>query len=309
MKDFKHFTKIDTTDKKYHLRIDADTLLFSVAVVIDKEPCTVTHIRSKRVKTFDTFTDFITFLETDEKGKRFTIQDFDVPTLGFAFSNFNSSLNKMLQHSWIEDFTLYLGGKTNFRKDLYPDYKGKRKPSPAMRKYLFNYVCWKYQDRVKVSCNEEAEDVCLADALTTNDSCIAYVDKDLTTQSGVFFNYQKQEQGVFFIDKTTAFYNLCCQLLHGDRSTDNIMGIDFVSSALKEKYKVKTKSIGEGTARSLLEDVDGDIATLRERVVDIYKLSYGDGWKEALQFTGSLVYISPRKGEYFNVSKFAEGSN
>ena len=103
------------------------------------------------------------------------------------------------------------------------------------------------------------------------------------------------EKGVFFINKTQAFYNLCCQLLHGDRSTDNIRGIDFVSKELKENYKVSTKSIGEGTAIKLLEDVKHDKLLMKERVVDIYKLSYGDGWKEKLQFTGSLVFISKVK--------------
>ena len=85
-------------------------------------------------------------------------------------------------------------------------------------------------------------DFCLAAALLDVDNnVVGMADKDLTTQSGLFFNYQKMEKGVFFISKTQAFYNLCCQLLHGDRSTDNIRGIDFVSRELKENYKVSTK--------------------------------------------------------------------
>ena len=309
MKNINHYQKIDTNGKRYHLHIDADTLLFSCAVVIDKEPCTVKHLKSGRSKTFDTFTDFIDFLTNDEKGKNFTVKDFDVKTLGFAFSNFNSSLKKVLDQQWIKDYTLYLGGSTNFRKELYPEYKGKRKKSPAMRKFLFDYVVWKYGDKVNVSVDAEAEDFCLAEAFADPSGLVVFVDKDLTTQSGLFYNYQKPEDGVFFITKEQAFYNLCCQLLHGDRSTDNIKGIDFVSPELKEKYKVSTKSVGEGTARNLLEDVDGDIDKLRERVIDVYKLSYKDKWKEALQFTGSLVYISPRKGEYFNVDTFTGGLN
>lgn len=295
------------SSKKYHLHIDADTLLFSCAVAIDNEPCTVRHNRSGRKKTFETFSAFIDFLENDEKGKKFTVKDFDVPCIGFAFSNFNSKLNSVLEHDWIKDYTLYLGGKTNFRKDLYPEYKGKRKKSPAMRKFLFDYVCWKYKDKLVVSENKEAEDDCLANGLNDSSNIIGFVDKDLTTQSGWFFNYQKPELGVFFITKEQAFYNLCCQLLHGDRSTDNIMGIDFVSPELKEKYRVRTKSIGEGTATKLLSDYIGNIKLLRERVVDIYQLSYGETWKEALQFTGSLVYISPRHNEFFDVETFITG--
>lgn len=295
------------SDKKYHLHIDADTLLFSCAIAVDKEPCTVKHNRSARKKTFDTFSDFIDFLENDEKGKNFTVKDFDVPCIGFAFSNFNGSLNRVVNQKWVGDYTLYLGGSTNFRKDIYPEYKAGRKKSPAMRKFLFDYVCWKYKDKVVVSVGKEAEDDCLSYGLDDPTGIIAFVDKDLSTQSGLFYNYQKPELGVFFIDKEQAFYNLCCQLLHGDRSTDNIKGIDFVSPELKDKYKITTKSIGEGTATKLLKDVQGNIDKLKERVVDIYKLSYGESWKENLQFTGSLVFISKIKGEYFSGDKFMRG--
>lgn len=294
-------------NKKYHLHIDADTLLFSCAVVVDKDPCLVTHKSSGRKKEFESFTHFMQFLKEDEKGKKFTVKDFDVPAIGFAFSNFNNKLNDLLQRTWIGDYTLYLGGKTNFRKDIYPEYKANRKSSPAMRSVLFDYVCWKYKGKVVVSVNKEAEDDCLAYAVADEKGVIGYCDKDLTGQSGLFFNYQKPEDGVYFINKEQAFYNLCCQLLHGDRTTDNIKGIDFVSKSLKEAYSIKTKSVGEGTARKLLEDCVGNINLLRERVIDIYKHSYEDNWKEALQFTGSLVYISPRHNEFFDVNRFIAG--
>ena len=76
---------------------------------------------------------------------------------------------------------------------------------------------------------------------------------------------------------------------------------------MKEKYKISTKSIGEGTAIKLLDDVKHDKLLMKERLVDIYKLSYGDLWIDHLQFTGSLVFISKIKGEYFVVDKFLKG--
>ena len=294
-------------NKKYHLHIDADTLLFSRAVVIDNDPCTVKHHKSGRKKTFDSFSDFIHFLENDEKGKKFTVKDFDVPVIGFAFSNFNDSLKRVVDQNWIEDYTIYLGGATNFRKDLYPQYKANRKKSPAMRKFLFDYVCWKYKEKVKVSVNEEAEDFCLAQAMNDPIGCIGFVDKDLTTQSGLFFNYQKMDKGVFFINKTQAFYNLCCQLLHGDRACDNVQGITKVTHELKKKYKLKTSSIGEKTAERLLDDVKNCKLEMKKRIVDIYQLTYGSRWREELQFTGSLVFISKVHGEYFDINKFTKG--
>ena len=100
-----NFSVFDS-NKKYHLHIDADTLVMACAVVIDKEPCVVKHNRSGRKKTFESFSAFIDFLESDEKGKNFTIKDFDVPCIGFAFSNFNSKLNAVLDHKWVGDYTL-----------------------------------------------------------------------------------------------------------------------------------------------------------------------------------------------------------
>ena len=301
------FTKFDP-NKKYHLHIDADTILFACAVVVDNDPCTVKHNRSGRKKTFESFSVFIDFLENDEKGKKFTVKDFDVPCIGYAFSNFNNKLKEVVNQKWVSDYTLHLSGDGNFRKDIYPEYKANRKKSPAMRKFLHDYVCWKYKERVVLSHGAEAEDFCLAATLKDKEnSIIGACDKDVTTQSCLFFNYQKMEKGVFFINKTQAFYNLCCQLLHGDRSTDNIMGINFISKEVKEKYGVGGKSIGEATAMKLLEDVKDCKLAMKERILDIYKLSYYEGWKERLQFTGSLVFISKIEGEYFNVDKFLRG--
>ena len=295
-------------NKKYHLHIDADTLVMACAVVIDKELCVVKHNRSGRKKTFESFSAFIDFLENDEKGKNFTVKDFDVPCIGFAFSNFNSKLNAVLDHKWVGDYTLYLGGKDNFRKELYPEYKASRKKSPPMRKFVHDYVCWKYRERVVEAHGAEAEDFCLAAVMEDIDNHVCgMVDKDLTTQSGLFFNYQKMDKGVFFINKTQAFYNLCCQLLHGDRACDNIQGITKVTHELKKKYKLKTSSIGEKTAERLLADVKNCKLEMKKRIVDIYQLTYGSRWREELQFTGSLVFISKVHGEYFDINKFTKG--
>ena len=294
--------------KKYHLHLDTDTLIMACAVVIDRDPCVVKHHRSGRKKTFESFSAFIDFLENDEKGKKFKLQDFDVPCIGFAFSNFNSKLKAVLDHKWIGDYTLYVGGQGNFRKELYPEYKATRQKSPPMRKLVHDYVCWKYKERVVQANGCEAEDFCLAAALKDPSvNIVGMVDKDLTTQSGMFFNYQKMEKGVFFINKTQAFYNLCCQLLHGDRTCDNVQGITKVTHDLKQKYKLKTSSIGEKTAERLLEDVKGCKIEMKKRIVDIYQLTYGDEWRKELQFTGSLVFISKIKDEYFDIIKFMRG--
>lgn len=302
-----NFNKFDYS-KKYHLHIDFDTPIFACAATVSKEPCIATLKKTGRSREFENFDSFINFLNTHEIGMKYKLQDFNVPVIGFAIYNLNNQLKEIVNQEWVGKYTLYVGGKTNFRKDLYPEYKGNRAKSPAMRKVLSDYVINKYKDVIKVSDNEEAEDECLSEVLkdVENNVC-GYCDKDLTTQSAFFFNYQNKERGVFFINKEQAFFNLCCQLLHGDRSTDNIKGIDFVSDALKEKYGVKTKSIGNGTAEKLLKDIEHDKSLMKERISDIYQLSYGSEWKDNLQFTGSLVFISKKSKEYFDVEKFIKG--
>lgn len=300
------FSKFDY-NKKYHLHIDFDTPIFANAAVVSKDVCQVEHKTSGRKKTYKNFDEFSNWLNLPENFM-YKLSDFNIPVVGFAIYGLNKQLKEMVSHGWVGDYTLYVGGDTNFRKDLYPDYKGNRAKSPAMRKVLFNYVVSKYKDKVVVSDGEEAEDACLSKVLEDIDSNVCgYCDKDLTTQSAYFFNYKKQEKGVFFIDEKKAFFNLCCQLLHGDRATDNIRGIDFVSKDLKDKFGIGSKSIGESTAEKLLDDVKHDVFLMKKRIIEIYQLSYGDSWKENLQFTGSLVFISKRQREYFDVEIFLKG--
>ena len=70
---------------------------------------------------------------------------------------------------------------------------------------------------------------------------------------------------------------------------------------------IKTKSIGKATAAKLLEDVQYDKVAMKERVIDVYKLSYGNEWKEKLDFIGKLVMISKSDYNYFDVDVFMKG--
>lgn len=308
MKDYSHydFSAFDPSIPRT-LYVDADTIIYANAAACSRDECKVTHKESGREKVFANFEVFIDFLENDERGKRFTIDDFDVPVLGFAFSNIRKKFEALQALPWVKEMKIYVGGLGNFRKDLYPDYKGNRAPKPKLHKYCHAYVTGKYAAMVEICDGLEAEDHCLADALADPNGVIGYVDKDLEGQAGYFFNYNKMELGVFYINKTQAFYNLCVQLMIGDRSTDNIKGIDFVSASLKEKYKITTKSIGAGTAAKILADVEHDIQLMKERIVEVYKMSYLGEWKKFLDFTGKLIYITPKRWQIFEVDKFLDG--
>lgn len=308
MRDFSHydFNRFDPNGK-YNLYVDADTIIYANAAVCEKDECTVTHKASGRKKTFANFPAFWDFLTNDEKGKNFGIDDFEVPVIGFAIGNIKKKFNEILSKPWVQDYQIYVGGVGNYRKDLYEDYKGNRGDKPLLFPYCYEYVLRKYGNKVERCHGYEAEDHCLADARKDPKGVIAYVDKDLEGQSGLFFNYNKQELGVYYIDELNAFYNLCVQLFMGD-STDNILGINFITPQLKERFGIKTKSIGKATAAKLLEGTTHDIQLMKERVAEVYQLSYHGEWKGHLDFTGKLVYITPKRYQVFEVQKFLAGT-
>ena len=308
MKDFSKydFEKFDPT-KKYTLYVDADTIIYANAAACERDECVVTHKASGRKKSFENFKTFMEFLQTDERGSKFTIDDFEVPVIGFALSNIRKKFEKLQALPWVSDIKVYVGGTGNYRKDMYDEYKANRPAKPLLFPYCYNYVIGRFSNKVTICDGFEAEDHCLADALADPNGVVAYVDKDLENQSTFYINYNNIEQGVFWISPEQAFFNLCKQLMIGDRSTDNIRGIDFVSPQLKEKFKVSTKSIGAGTAEKLLADVAHSIPEMKKRLAEVYKLSYHGEWKKFLDFTGKLIFITKRRYELFEVEKFLEG--
>jgi len=298
------FTKFDYS-KKWNLYIDADTIVYSTAAMCSKEPLIVTHKRTGRTKYFNSFSEFNDFITHDEKGSKFSISEFEIPVLRHAYGNINKKVESILKLDWVDKYNFYVGGDGNFRRGIDPEYKGNRPPKPALFAYCYEHFVRKYKP---IICHgSEAEDFCLADALSDDVGVISCVDKDLFNQSGYFINYDNLDMGVFWISPEQAFYNLCVQLMIGDRSCDNIKGIDFVSDELKQKYKIKTKSIGDGTAKNLLNGLESSVELMKDRLVDVYKLSYGDRWKDALDFTGKLIYITPKRDQIFDVNKFLEG--
>ena len=299
------FTKFDPL-LKYNLYTDADTIAYACAAACSKEVCLVTHKQSGRKKEFENFDTFHDFLLEDPKGRKFNINDFNVPLVGFALSNIRKKVESIENHAWVNSNKLYIQGKGNFRYEVYPQYKSNRTKKPALHKYCFDYMVKKYSGRIEVVEGFESEDFVIADAYSDTKSIRAYIDKDLEGHHGLFLNYNNLDLGVFYIDPIQAFYNLSVQLLIGD-STDAIRGIDFVSTELREAFNVRVKSIGKKTAEKLLDDVKHSKIEMKKRVIDVYRLTYGDTWRDALTLTGKLVYITKERGRVFDINKFTKG--
>ena len=89
-------------------------------------------------------------------------------------------------------------------------------------------------------------------------------------------------------------------MLIGDRSTDNIRGVEVVTPEMKDVFGIKTKSIGEASAKKILDGLETEKDIL-ERLVQVYKMAYGDEWKQMMDFTGKLVWITRHYKQPFDI--------
>jgi hypothetical protein len=121
-------------------------------------------------------------------------------------------------------YTVFLSGSSNFRYDIYPEYKANRKDAPrpkhwaAIREYLCTY------HNARVTDGHEADDAMgIHQCLSNGDTIICSIDKDMLMIPGMHYNFVKQElRMVSPLEGMRHFYK---QLILGDK-TDNIFGYD-----------------------------------------------------------------------------------
>ena len=156
------------------------------------------------------------------------------------------TMNNIRRDTMCNDPLVAVKGKGNFRKDLYEDYKGNRKPmEDDVRErlaYAHNYMIEAYD--AQRADDMEADDLVAIWAYECMAKEIPYVvvgiDKDLLQIPGEHYNFVKGT--TTNVDKDMAHYNLMRQCLTGD-SADNIPGI---------------KGIGPKKAERILADIPMD---------------------------------------------------
>jgi 5'-3' exonuclease len=125
------------------------------------------------------------------------------------------------------DYWLFLSGSSNFRYDIYPDYKANRRDvvRPQWLQVVREFLLMEWD--ASVTDGYEADD-----ALGIKQSeltaikftpIICTLDKDLRQIPGVHYNWVKEIIDV--VDSRCSFINFYTQLLLGDKS-DNIPGFD-----------------------------------------------------------------------------------
>lgn len=200
-----------------------------------------------------------------------------------------------------DDYVLCIGGDENFRYDVAvtQPYKGARGPKPLLFQELKEDFLAQYGKRVHVAEGWEADDTLGMYASASQSQhrktgeykyILMYEDKDLKQLSHPYIHLVHQEEGIQYISPMEAATHFAKQMLEGDKSTDNIPGIGKISKDTKEKYKLKTTACGPATANAILKGCN-DPKELFERVVDAYRESHGDVWKEYINEQFRLLWM------------------
>lgn len=141
-------------------------------------------------------------------------------------------VDTILKEVSASEFKVFISGETNFRDQIYPDYKANRKGKPRP-KWL--YDCKEYlvkEWQAEVTEGYEADDALgivqsayFSDNAefggTPHDCIICSIDKDLLQVPGQHYNFVRKERSIVTIHQ--GWYNFYCSLLVGD-PTDNIGG-------------------------------------------------------------------------------------
>lgn len=190
-------------------------------------------------------------------------------------------MNRILSDTSADSYRVFLGGKTNYRKDLYPEYKAHRQPVPPvhledLREYLFSNWDAELVEGVEV---DDMLGIMQTEYMAQDiECCIAATDKDLDMIPGWRYNIMKQE-GPYWIDEDAAIYAFYKQLLMGD-STDNIPGL---------------VGCGPKMAERALKDKHTPME-MYQACVEKYKLVYPEDWMDHLTLNANLLWIQREAG-------------
>ena len=164
-------------------------------------------------------------------------------------------------------------GKDNFRKTIYPAYKGNRKKEITEQEKEFFEYAYSYLEEHwdAVPANGMEADDLLAIWNTEEPGIIVSVDKDLLQVPGLHYNTRRKEY--IHMDEDESSLLLHTQVLMGD-STDNIPGL---------------KGIGKVKAAKVMEGIP--MSNHLSAVKSFWQKSFGRGWEDDLQLNMDMIYL------------------
>lgn len=234
-----------------------------------------------------------------------------------ALKQFSYCVGSIKSLPYSDKYTLCIGGEGNFRFDIAKilPYKGERREKPLVFQDLKDKVFSQYKNKLDISNGYESDDK-LGMYAAENQAyyrkhgkfkyLLAYEDKDLKQLWGPWINIGRLDEGIQWINPLEACHHFCYQMLKGDKTVDNIMGIHDLSENTKTLYKLrKVTGCGDVAATTILKDCKTS-QELLGKVVEEYKAYYkepttftsdSDGkqytytWKEYLQENARLLWM------------------
>ena len=210
-----------------------------------------------------------------------------------AVKRSNELLDSILEKTKATEYRLILSNPVNFRKSIYPEYKGQRPPTPDVVKEMKQYLL-DYSNAEVAPEGLEADD--LMAILQTDNTVICTIDKDLLQIKGWHYQWELTGTSVngkewvkeakFFeqseLEGLRLFYEQC---LKGDVS-DNVKGVaglgekkakklltnlnselDFVNVCL-ENYPSEEEFLMNAQCLYILRSFDDSYLTRYERVLN-----------------------------------------
>ena len=150
----------------------------------------------------------------------------------FVLCKVEDAIDDIVFKTGVENFRVFLTGKDNFRKTIYPEYKAQRpKEKPYWLQKVRDHLVEVF--KAEVCDGQEADDMLgIVQSTSPEPTIICTIDKDLLMIPGNHYNFVKDEFATVTDEEGLRHFYMQC--LTGDRS-DNIKGIPGVGPKKAER--------------------------------------------------------------------------
>ncbi|MCP4341274.1 MAG: hypothetical protein GY799_20915 [Desulfobulbaceae bacterium] len=296
-------------DKEYLCVYDFDTPLFTAADALENKYIIATHKGTNHPLEFKNITTFWGrgnavggWLgdRNEARGTNLVKADFTIENktrrnrakVEKAKEKITKAITTVLEKPWCRELKLVIGGKDNYRKDIWPDYKANRGPKPMMYGELREWLEDEYKDLITVATGCEADDYLSIMMEWMRQECdgdfdkwdlvLVHRDKDMIQCGGYQWDWFKKPKFPLWIGEEKRWKNFWVQMMMGD-STDCIPGIP---------------GVGLVGANKKLEGCDKSV-DMEEKVLYAYEQHFtkkGEDWRKWFQINYQMLKLMEKKG-------------
>lgn len=225
-----------------------------------------------------------------------TVKDGEVVDIAEEYvvkSRVDKAIKQILDASGSTSYTPFLTGKTNYRLDICPDYKGNRSgfTKPHYYQFVRDYLL-EVHNGVIVEGIEADDAVCIDYVKAEKDGknpILCHIDKDIDQLPGLHYRMPTGKKGGYIYEVTPeeGNYYLYSQSLTGD-AIDNISGI---------------RGIGPKKSQKILGHLLDCEVKLYEACLKEYLKDCRDTGEERLKKNMQLLYLKRTEDDTWEVPK------